>query len=196
MIEMPNLNESDALVIVDVQHDFLPGGALAVPDGDAVVPLLADWARKFHDQGLPVVASRDWHPPDHCSFEAAGGPWPPHCVAGTPGAELHPDLRLPEGVRIVDKAQTPDKDAYSAFEGTDLDAWLRQRGVKRIFMGGLATEYCVLNSALDALQNGYELVVLQDAVRPIDAAQGDAALDSLQEKGASLASSDDIVDAR
>ncbi len=193
---MPNLNESDALVIVDVQHDFLPGGALAVPDGDAVVPLLADWARKFHDQGLPVVASRDWHPPDHCSFEAAGGPWPPHCVAGTPGAELHPDLRLPEGVRIVDKAQTPDKDAYSAFEGTDLDAWLRQRGVKRIFMGGLATEYCVLNSALDALQNGYELVVLQDAVRPIDAAQGDAALDSLQEKGASLASSDDIVDAR
>lgn len=193
---MPNLNESDALVIVDVQHDFLPGGALAVPDGDAVVPLLADWARKFHDHGLPVVASRDWHPPDHCSFEAAGGPWPPHCVAGTPGAELHPDLRLPEGVRIVDKAQTPDKDAYSAFEGTDLDAWLRQRGVKRIFMGGLATEYCVLNSALDALQNGYELVVLQDAVRPIDAAQGDAALDSLQEKGASLASSDGIVDAR
>ncbi len=193
---MPNLNESDALVIVDVQHDFLPGGALAVPDGDAVVPLLAAWARKFHDQGLPVVASRDWHPPDHCSFEAAGGPWPPHCVAGTPGAELHPDLRLPEGVRIVDKAQTPDKDAYSAFEGTDLDAWLRHRGVKRIFMGGLATEYCVLNSALDALQNGYELVVLQDAVRPIDAAQGDAALDSLQEKGASLASSDDIVDAR
>lgn len=193
---MLGLKETDALVIVDVQHDFLPGGALAVPEGDAVIPLLAACAREFHDRGLPVVASRDWHPANHCSFEAAGGPWPPHCVAGTPGAELHPELGLPGDVRIVDKAQTADKDAYSAFEGTDLDAWLREKGVRRIFMGGLATEYCVLNSALDALHHGYELVVLRDAIRPIDPAAGDEALESLRAKHATLATSKNLVDSR
>ena len=115
------ISANEALLIVDVQLDFLPGGALAVPDGDSVIPVLAACAKAFSSRDLTVIASRDWHPPDHCSFEQQGGPWPPHCVAGTPGAELHQDLDLPPDAIIVDKATTREKDCYSAFEGTDLD---------------------------------------------------------------------------
>jgi nicotinamidase/pyrazinamidase len=190
-----NLNDNDALLIVDVQYDFLPGGALAVPDGDAVVPVLAGLAATFRAASLPVIASRDWHPPDHCSFEPQGGPWPPHCVAGTPGAALARDLQLPDDAKIVDKAVTAEKDAYSAFEGTGLADWLRGQGVGRLFIGGLATEYCVLNTAADALANGFDVVLIEDAIRAIDDADGQRAIDSLLEKHASMASSGNVPDA-
>lgn len=189
------LTDSDALLIVDVQRDFLPGGALAVPDGDAVVPLLNACARQFAARGLPVAASRDWHPPNHCSFKSRGGPWPPHCVAGTPGAAFDKALEFPDDTYLVDKATTPGDEAYSAFEGTDLDAWLIARGVKRLFIGGVATDYCVLQSALDARRHGYDVVLLTDAIRAIDADDGARALDALQAKGTILADSGAVLDA-
>lgn len=192
-MDAETLKNSDALLIVDVQRDFLPGGALAVPDGNAVVPVLNDLARQFAERGLPVIASRDWHPRDHCSFEAAGGPWPPHCVAGTPGAEFDAALDLPESTRIVDKATTPEVEAYSAFQGTDLDAWLAERGVKRLFVGGVATDYCVVESAMDARRHGYEVVVLTDAIRAIDTEDGAKALETLEAKGAELADSGTVL---
>lgn len=169
------LGAGDALIIVDVQNDFLPGGALAVPHGDEVVAPLNAWARRFHARGLPVYATRDWHPPDHCSFAAAGGPWPPHCIAGSAGADLAADLALPPGTEVIPKATTAERDAYSGFAGTDLAGRLRGRGVGRVFVGGLATDYCVLNTVLDARAAGFACVLLLDAVRAVEVSPGDGA---------------------
>jgi len=163
----------DALLIVDVQNDFLPGGNLAVPHGDEVVPALNRAIGAFEAQGLPVYATRDWHPERHCSFRAQGGPWPPHCVAHTRGAEFAPALRLPPAATVISKATSADRDAYSGFEGTDLDRRLRAAGVRRLFVGGLATDYCVLNTVRDALQLGYEVQLLTDAIRAVDVQPGD-----------------------
>lgn len=188
------LRETDALLIVDVQRDFLPGGALAVQAGDEIVPILARLNERFAAAGLPVIASRDWHPADHCSFRDSGGPWPPHCVAGSPGAEIDAAIGLDPGVRIVSKATKADEEAYSAFEGTDLAAWLRERGVRRLFIGGLATDYCVKSTALDALTAGFDIVVLEDAVRAIDDADGGEALQMLRDRHATIARSNDLLD--
>ena len=163
----------DALLIVDVQNDFLPGGSLAVSHGDAVVPVLNRMIDVFMAQGLPVVATRDWHPQAHCSFGEQGGPWPPHCVAGTQGAAFAAALRLPADAVVISKATTPDKDAYSGFEGADLDQRLRGVGVRRLFVGGLATDYCVLNTVRDALRLGYDVCLLSDAIRAVDVQSGD-----------------------
>lgn len=165
----------DALIIVDVQNDFLPGGALAVRDGDAVAAPLSALAARFAAAGATVIATRDWHPPDHCSFVARGGPWPAHCVAGTAGAQFAADLALPASAQLVSKADTAQADAYSGFAATDLDARLRAAGVQRVFVGGLATDYCVLNTVLDALRLGYRVVLLEDCVRAVDARPGDGA---------------------
>ena len=167
------LQAGDALILVDVQLDFLPGGSLAVSHGDEVVPALNRYIAVFRRLTLPVVATRDWHPPDHCSFQAQGGPWPPHCVAGSEGARFAPLLDLPCEARIVSKATARDRDAYSGFEGTDLDEWLQRAGVSRVFVGGLATDYCVLNTVRDALRIGYATFLLADAVRAVDAQAGD-----------------------
>jgi len=169
------LRAGDALILVDVQLDFLPGGSLAVPHGDEVVPALNRYLAVFRGLTLPVVATRDWHPADHCSFHARGGPWPPHCVAGTNGARFAPLLDIPCEARIVSKATTVDKDAYSGFEGTDLDEWLRRAGVGRVFVGGLATDYCVLNTVRDALHLGYATFLLADAIRAVNVSEGDGA---------------------
>lgn len=163
----------DALLVVDVQRDFLPGGALAVPGGDDVVAPLAAWARRFAAAGRPVFVTGDRHPGDHCSFVAQGGTWPPHCVAGSPGAEFAPGLDLPAGASVIAKATRRDADAYSGFAGTDLDAQLRALGVRRLFVGGLATDYCVVNTVLDALRLGYRVVLLLDCIRAVDVAAGD-----------------------
>lgn len=173
------LRAGDALLIVDVQKDFLPGGSLAVPGGDEVLPVLRRYVALFKAKHLPVFASRDWHPPDHCSFRDQGGIWPPHCVAGTPGSELPADLILPPSAVLINKATAPDRDAYSAFEGTRLHEMLRDRQARRLFVGGLATDYCVLNSVRDAVALGYAVVLLTDAiravnVRPEDGAQAEA----------------------
>ncbi len=163
----------DALIVVDVQKDFLPGGSLAVPHGDEVVPVLNRYMEIFRSRGLPVFATRDWHPPEHCSFTEQGGPWPPHCVAGSEGAAFADGLRLPAETVVVSKATTPDKDAYSGFQDTGLAQRLREAGVRRVFVGGLATDYCVLNTVRDALAEGFEVVLLEDAIRAVDVQPGD-----------------------
>jgi len=163
-----DLQTGDALIIADVQNDFLPGGALGVPRGDEVVPALNRYAAAFDARGLPIFTSRDWHPPDHCSFRERGGIWPVHCVAGTKGAEFHPDFQPTPSATVISKATDPKKEAYSAFEGTDLDKYLREAGVRRLFIGGLATDYCVLNTVRDALARGYAVCLLEDGVRAVN----------------------------
>ncbi|MDO8595172.1 MAG: isochorismatase family protein, partial [Sulfuricaulis sp.] len=160
MTESIELQYGDALIVVDVQNDFLPDGSLAVPDGDAVVPVLNRYLAEFSARELPVYATRDWHPANHRSFKAQGGPWPPHCVAGTHGAQFAAGLKFPSGTLIISKASKPDKDAYSGFEGTDLDARLRAWKIKRLFVGGLATDYCVLNTVRDARRLDYDVYLL------------------------------------
>ena len=162
------IDRTDALIVVDVQNDFLPGGSLAVPEGDRVVPVLNCYIETFAARALPVYATRDWHPTNHCSFAAQGGPWPPHCVAGSPGAAFASALKLPAQTMVVSKAVATDKDAYSGFEGTDLDERLRAQGVRRVFVGGLATDYCVLNTVRDARRLGYEVYLLTDAIRAVN----------------------------
>jgi len=188
MNERIELQNGDALVVVDVQNDFLPGGSLAVPEGDRVVPVLNDYIDRFEARALPIYATRDWHPPNHCSFAARGGPWPPHCVAGSPGAAFAPALKLPAQTTIVSKAIAADKDAYSGFEGTDLDERLRGRGVRRVFVGGLATDYCVLNTVRDARRHGYDVYLLTDAIRAVNVKPDDGrkAEDEMRRLGAKL----------
>jgi nicotinamidase/pyrazinamidase len=180
------LEKEDALLIVDVQRDFLPGGSLAVPGGDAVVPVLNRYITLARSHGLPVFASRDWHPKNHCSFKSRGGIWPEHCVAGTPGAAFAENLELPPDAVVIDKATREDADAYSAFQGTSLAAQLRERGVKRVLVGGLATDYCVLNTVRDALKEGFKVVLLKDAIRAVNVNPGDGerAEREMQESGA------------
>lgn len=165
----------DALIIVDVQNDFLPGGSLAVADGGAVIPALNRYIQSFVKHQLPVYATRDWHTADHCSFKPQGGPWPPHCVAGTAGAAFAPKLKLPAAAVVVSKAVRRDADAYSGFEGTDLDRHLRAAGINRLFIGGLATDYCVLNTVKDARRLQFETYLLEDAIRAVNVTPGDGA---------------------
>jgi nicotinamidase/pyrazinamidase len=178
---------SRALVIVDFQVDFCPGGALAVPDGDAIAGRLNELAGSGAYE--LVIATRDWHPPGHRSFDEHGGPWPEHCVAGTPGAELHHALDPTPVHAVVDKGQHPHAEGYSAFDGTDLAALLREHGIEHVTVVGLATEYCVRSTALDALREGFGVTVDTTATRGIDAEPGDSerALDEIREAGASVA---------
>lgn len=179
----------DALLIADVQVDFLPGGALGVRGGDEVVPVVNEYLRRAQAQGIPIFITRDWHPPGHCSFHASGGPWPPHCIAGTVGAEFAPGLALPADVHVVSKGTAPDREAYSAFAGTDLAERLQRADVRRLLVGGLTTDYCVLNTVMDARALGYPIVVLLDAVRAVDAkhGDGDAAIAQMVRLGARTA---------
>lgn len=186
--------ETDALLIVDVQRDFCPGGALAVPGGDRIVPVVNRYIERFRDRGLPIYASRDWHPAETRHFRERGGPWPPHCVAETEGAEFHPELALPESAVVVSKGTDPADDGYSAFEaetasGEALEPSLRERGVGRLFVAGLATDYCVRASVLDAAERGLRPVLLLDAIRGIDVEPGDQAraLDAMLRAGAHTA---------
>lgn len=167
------VKKGDALIIVDVQNDFLPGGALAVPKGDEVIPILNKYIEKFKEKGLPIFATRDWHPEKHCSFKEQGGLWPPHCVAGTEGAKFALALTLPSDVNIISKAVYEDNDAYSGFGGTRLNGLLIDKGIKRVFIGGLATDYCVKATVQDALNHGYVIVYLQDASRAVNVKPND-----------------------
>ena len=170
----------EALIAVDVQNDFCSGGALAVPDGDAVVEPINELAEQ-----LPfVVATRDWHPPDHDSFVDQGGPWPVHCVRDTPGAQLHPRLTGKIDA-LVDAGREPDHEGYSGFEHTDLERLLREHDVDTVHVAGLALDYCVKATALDARRAGFEVLLHRDATRAIDAQPGDAdrSLDELREAG-------------
>lgn len=177
--------KEDALIVVDVQRDFCEGGPLPVPDGDKVVPILNEYVKKFSKAGALIVVTRDWHPPNHVSFTDYGGVWPSHCVQGTHGAEFHPSLKIPEAAMVVSKAEL-GKEAYSGFDAPRLGAELGASGIKRILVGGLATDYCVNSTVLDALELGFDTILLEDAVRGVDVERGDSeeAVLEMLERGA------------
>jgi nicotinamidase/pyrazinamidase len=184
-----------ALLVIDVQNDFCSGGALAVPQSDRVVAALNKYIDDAVARGLPVYASRDWHPDVTSHFAQYGGTWPVHCVQGTPGAGFHADLRLPQTSTVVSKGEQVNSAGYSAFEGrtsngTNLLADLRRRGITHLFVGGLATDYCVKHSVLDALLSGLRVIVLEDAIAGVEVNPGDSAraLADMREKGAEVVS--------
>jgi nicotinamidase/pyrazinamidase len=181
-----HLERGDALLVIDMQVDFLPGGALGVAGGFETIAPINHLIELFRAQGLPVFASRDWHPDNHCSFTAQGGPWPPHCVADTLGAEFAAELALPDDAVVISKADTPGVDAYSAFAGTELSNQLRAREVTRVTVCGLATDYCVLNTVSDALEEGFETLIVPEAMRAVDVKPGDGsrAMDRMVARGA------------
>jgi nicotinamidase/pyrazinamidase len=182
---------SDALVIVDYQNDFCPGGALAVEGGHDIAAPINELARNFDT----VVATRDWHPPDHASFETEGGPWPIHCVQGSHGAELHPKLETERIQHIVNVGAARDDEGYSGFEGSDLEDHLRAQGAERLFVTGIATDYCVRATVLDGRRLGFDVTVVEDAIRPVEVEPGDGerALDEMRAAGAEVASSEEVL---
>ncbi len=177
------LKTGDALLVVDVQNDFCPGGALAIEEGDEVVPVLNHWLAAAAKADIPVFASRDWHPAGHISFESRGGPWPPHCLQDSEGARFHPELQLPEDVIKVTKGVRFDQDQYSAFDQTGLADELAARDVSRVWVGGLALDVCVQATAREARSHGFEVMLIESATRPVSAADGEAAIRRLREKG-------------
>ena len=186
MIERPKaltFDDGDALLIVDVQTDFCPGGALAIEEGDRVVPEINAWIDQADAQRIAVLASRDWHPKDHVSFEPAGGDWPPHCIQDSEGARFHPDLNLPERTVVVTKGTRFDRDQNSAFADTGLDAYLKRKGLRRLFLCGLALDVCVAATALDARQAGFAVVLINNATRAVDPQKAEAVLTRLREAG-------------
>ena len=176
-----------ALIVVDVQNDFCPGGTLAVDHGDEVVDPLNKLIEQFLERGEPVFKSRDWHPSETKHFSAYGGTWPIHCVQNTHGAAFHPGLRDDARIRIVSKGQG-DEDSYSAFDGTDLDLQLHRLGIDEVWVGGLATDYCVKNTVLDAVKHGFRVKALKDAMRPVEIQPGDGerAIDEMRDAGAEI----------
>jgi nicotinamidase/pyrazinamidase len=193
---MKNRLDDSALVLVDIQNDFCPGGALAVAGGDQIVEVV----NRLIPQFRLVISTQDWHPRNHISFKERGGPWPPHCVQNTPGAELHPALDTESIQYYFRKASMPDRDAYSEFEGVDangrtLDDMLRSLKVKRLYVCGLATDYCVRATVLDGLKNGYEVYAITDAMRAVNVNpdDGQKALEEMARSGARLVTSDQMM---
>jgi nicotinamidase/pyrazinamidase len=190
-IEKEGQGMARALLIIDFQNDFTAGGALEVPEGDAI----AEPVRRLANRLDVVVATRDWHPPDHASFETEGGPWPVHCVRDTHGAQFHPAM---EGIgldAVVDVGRERDDEGYSGFEKSDLARILRDRDVDQVFVCGLATDYCVRASAIDACGEGFDVTVVEDAVRGVEVSEGDSdrAFGDMREAGARIASSDEVL---
>jgi len=187
------MERNDALIVVDVQNDFCPGGALGVGGGDEVVPVLNRCIAKFADAGLPVIATRDWHPEKTRHFKDGGGLWPRHCVQGSEGGKFHPDLAIDSRVTFMSKGQSADSDSYSAFhgvtnEGVNLCDFLRSHGVERLFIGGLATDYCVKYTVFEGIKQGFKVVVLQDAIRGVNLQPHDSeeAIDAMARAGAEM----------
>jgi len=180
------LRAGDALLVVDVQRDFCSGGALPIADADEIVPMINDLIKEAVEAKALVVASRDWHPANHSSFHASGGPWPEHCLQGSDGAKFHAGLRLPAETLIVTKGQKADKDQYSAFDATGLADQLRRRGVKRVLICGLARDVCVRATALDAVDVGFETHVQLSATRPATPAGGKEAVAEMVRAGVIL----------
>jgi nicotinamidase/pyrazinamidase len=182
------MEQGDALLIVDVQNDFCPNGALGVAEGDKVVPVLNRWIDKARSENVPVFFSRDWHPAHHISFKERGGPWPPHCVQETPGAAFHSSLHLPPNPEIISKGYELNADSYSAFGGTGLDEKLKRREVQRLWIGGLALDYCVRETTLEAIRKGFEVHVIVEGTRAVNVKPDDGkrALEDMRKAGASL----------
>ena len=196
MKEEIRIGTTDALIIGDIQIDFLPGGALPVPGGDEVIPFLNDYIHLFALAKAKIFATRDWHPPNHVSFKPFGGPWPMHCLQDSEGAKFHPDLKLPNNVTVISKATDPGREAYSSFDGTPLADDLRASGITRVFVGGLATDYCVRWTVLDALSLGFSAVLLSDASRGINVEPDDSekAVQEMQASGARSVTLEDFVE--
>jgi len=191
----------DALIIVDVQNDFCPGGALAVQNGDKVVPVLNRYIENFLNAGLPIFATRDWHPAKTSHFKLYGGMWPVHCVQGTHGAEFHPALKLTNETIIVSAGMGSDEDGYSGFlgrdnTGTSLATLLHERGVDRLFVGGLATDYCVKHTVLDGIRQGFQVVLIGHAVRGVnlDPEDSERAVQEMSTAGAIVVRETDSLD--
>lgn len=180
-------NTKQALLVVDVQNDFCPGGTLAVPHGDEVIPPLNKLIDEFLDCGDPVYLSRDWHSPTTKHFAAYGGTWPVHCVQNTPGAEFHPALRNDPRIKVISKG-LGDTDCYSAFDETDLASQLREENVEEVVVGGLATDYCVKNTVLDAVKHGFKVKAVENAMRPVELQPGDGekAIQEMRAAGAEI----------
>ncbi len=186
-----SLSVKDGLIVVDLQVDFCPGGVLAVAEGDAIVETVN---RLLEISGWTKVATRDWHPANHASFQPQGGIWPVHCVADTPGAAFHPRMNAGAVEMVVSKATTPAAEAYSGFDGTSLAEDFRARGIERLFVCGLATDYCVKATALDARRDGFEVIVVEDAVRAVNVepGDGDKAIEEMREAGCAFTLSSGI----
>jgi len=165
---MTPLKPGDALIITDIQNDFLPGGALAISGSANILSILLAYVKQFELRRLPLFFTRDWHPENHCSFRQRGGPWPVHCVAGSPGSLPPPTFQTPAAAVIIYKAIDTDEEAYSAFHHTPLDRHLHAAGVRRLFIGGLATDYCVLNTVKDARALGYDICLLMDGIMAVN----------------------------
>jgi len=189
------INEKDGLIVVDVQNDFCADGAVAVEGADELAKAISDVAMKFRTKGGRVYATQDWHPAGHPSFEEAGGQWPAHCVQATKGAEFHADLRLPIGASIIRKGTDKREDALSGFEGTSLEEQLTRSGIRRVFVGGLATDYCVLNTVLDAARRGFETYVLTDLSLAVNREpdDGENAISSMKDGGAKTTTSETLL---
>jgi nicotinamidase/pyrazinamidase len=182
--KVPQFQTGDMLLAVDVQKDFCPGGALPIEGGDDVVPVINFWMRAGRDAGVPIYLSRDWHPRQHPSFEKNGGPWPPHCIQDSDGARFHADLEVAFEADIISKGTRFDQDQNSVFDQTGLADWLHKQGIKRIFVGGLAQDVCVLASVLDGLKAGFDMQVIKSATRPITPEGGRKALEKMRTAGA------------
>jgi nicotinamidase/pyrazinamidase len=182
---------SKALLIIDFQNDFCPGGALAVEEGDRIAEPIKRLAVEYDH----VFATRDWHPPDHASFETQGGPWPVHCVQGTRGAELHPSMKDIETDAVVDVGREREDEGYSGFEKSSLAELMRERGIEEVAVCGLATDYCVRASTIDACREGFDTTVVTDAIRAVnvDPGDGERAIEEMQRAGAKTATSDEIL---
>jgi nicotinamidase/pyrazinamidase len=185
-MSLPNLHSHDALILVDVQNDFCPGGALPVPDGDAIVPVLNRWIEVAERGEATVVVTRDWHPADHVSFQKRGGPWPAHCVQETRGAEIRPELRVPQQHLLVSKGTERDRDCYSDFDHSKLAGRLRERGVTRLWIGGLALEVCVRATVLDGLADGFEVHLISAGTRAMEPQDAAATLQELAAAAATV----------
>lgn len=183
---IPTLTPADALIVVDVQNDFMPSGALPVPDGDAILPAVNAWTRAAVAGGALVVVSRDWHPPDHSSFTENGGPWPAHCVQRTPGSAFHKDLLIPPDAMLVTKGDRPEVDQYSDFELTSLAVDLREHGIKRVFVCGLAQDVCVMATVMDALKHGFVTHVIASGTRALSRSSGEKSFDAMRRAGARI----------
>lgn len=180
------LRSDDGLLLVDVQNDFCPGGALPIPGGDEIAPLLNHWIAAAASRGVPIYASRDWHPVGHISFREQGGPWPVHCLQDTPGAMFHPELQLPGNTITITKGVRFDQDQNSAFDETGLALQLHNAGIRRLWIAGLAEDVCVRATVLDALQAGFKAVLIEDATRPVTRENGDRALREMVDAGADV----------
>lgn len=184
--DIVELGVGDALLVIDIQNDFLPGGRLAVAEGDRVIQVMNNYIERFCQRQLPVLATRDWHPENHGSFVEQGGPWPEHCIAGSTGAEFAQGLQLPATAPVFSTGKEVEMEGYSGFENPDLNRQLQQLAVTRLFMGGLATDYCVLHTVCDALNLNYQVLLLMDAVRAVNVHRydGQEAINKMILKGA------------